>query len=480
MSKKHLFEPLQKEAVGVISMALVLDPRKHSEAIKELKAIDEADLKEALKISKVKLPVAVRIIRNRFIYYYKTGLNTTFAQWNDIKTARSGTKSEASTLRKTQLDQFSKVVAIVRELDIRGTFSREELNARLKGREAVTFLDLWQEIISKRKFSTAESYKAAYKCFIQYAGKDVSFERISPEYVQKWADYMKDKGLSATTMGIYMRAFRVAVSRCQKLGKIKPVQWPFGKEDMGKVRVLRGNDRKYNVIDRETIEKIRFFHFPDDWTYEVKRSIDLFLFSYLAGGANIRDLADLRWCEHYFFRSGKTELRFIRNKTKDTSDRTVEVIIPIIPEVQSILDKWGSLPELGERVFPWILGTRNPTEDQVFRRVQQANQNVRKHLARVCSKLELPQRITPTWARHSFKTNSMQAGIPRAYTEQAMGHTISGPEGNYAGLYPAEDRMKFSNMLLGTRKQGLIEQLQALNREELKELLEIVEKNQTA
>ena len=59
MSKKHLFEPLQKEAVGVISMALVLDPRKHSEAIKELKAIDEADLKEALKISKVKLPVAV-------------------------------------------------------------------------------------------------------------------------------------------------------------------------------------------------------------------------------------------------------------------------------------------------------------------------------------------------------------------------------------------------------------------------------------
>jgi hypothetical protein len=74
----------------------------------------------------------------------------------------------------------------------------------------------------------------------------------------------------------------------------------------------------------------------------------------------------------------------------------------------------------------------------------------------------------------------MQAGIPRAYTEQAMGHTISGPEGNYAGLYPAEDRMKFSNMLLGTRKQGLIEQLQALNREELKELLEIVEKNQTA
>ena len=140
-------------------MALVLDPRKHSEAIKELKAIDEADLKEALKISKVKLPVAVRIIRNRFIYYYKTGLNTTFAQWNDIKTARSGTKSEASTLRKTQLDQFSKVVAIVRELDLKGTFSREELNARLKGRETETFLDLWQDIISKRNSQPQKTIK---------------------------------------------------------------------------------------------------------------------------------------------------------------------------------------------------------------------------------------------------------------------------------------------------------------------------------
>lgn len=476
MSKKHLFEPLQKEAVGVISMALVLDPRKHSEAIKELKAIDEADLKEALKISKVKLPVAVRIIRNRFIYYYKTGLNTTFAQWNDIKTARSGTKSEASTLRKTQLDQFSKVVAIVRELDLKGTFSREELNARLKGRETETFLDLWQDIISKRKFSTAENYKNAYRSFVRYAGKKVSFERISPEFVQKWADYMNDQGLSTTTMGIYMRAFRVAVSRCLQSGKIKSVQWPFGKEDVGKVRILRGNDRKYNVIDREAIEKLLLFHVPDSWSFEVKRSIDLFLFSYLAGGANIRDLADLCWCEHYFYRSGKTELRFIRNKTKDTSDRTIEVIIPIIPEVQSILDKWGSVPELGERVFPWILGTRNPTEDQVFRRVQQTNQNVRKHLIRVCCELKLPQRITPTWARHSFKTNSMQAGIPRAYTEQAMGHIISGPEGNYAGLYPAEDRMKFSKMLLETGKKGLLEQLQALSKEELKELFEAIEK----
>ena len=140
------------------------------------------------------------------------------------------------------------------------------------------------------------------------------------------------------------------------------------------------------------------------------------------------------------------------------------------------MDKWGSVPELGERVFPWILGTRNPTEDQVFRRVQQTNQNVRKHLTRVCCELKLPQRITPTWARHSFKTNSMQAGIPRAYTEQAMGHIISGPEGNYAGLYPAEDRMKFSKMLLGSGKKGLIEQLQALSKEELKELFEAIER----
>jgi hypothetical protein len=36
--------------------------------------------------------------------------------------------------------------------------------------------------------------------------------------------------------------------------------------------------------------------------------------------------------------------------------------------------------------------------------------------------------------------------------------------------------MKFSKMLLGSGKKGLIEQLQALSKEELKELFEAIER----
>ena len=98
----------------------------------------------------------------------------------------------------------------------------------------------------------------------------------------------------------------------------------------------------------------------------------MWTFSYLAGGANFADIADLTWNE-YYFNSGEKELQFIRKKTLDTSDGDLEILIPIIPELRRILSLYGSTPELGKRVFPWIYGTDNPNEEEIIRKVQQLN-----------------------------------------------------------------------------------------------------------
>ena len=85
-------------------------------------------------------------------------------------------------------------------------------------------------------------------------------------------------------------------------------------------------------------------------------------------------------------------------------------------------------------------------------RIKQANQNIRKRMHRVCKALDLPMKVSPTWARHSFKTNAVQKGIDNIYVEMAMGHTLSGVQGNYMGQWSWDDRSHFIDILLDEGK----------------------------
>lgn len=88
--------------------------------------------------------------------------------------------------------------------------------------------------------------------------------------------------------------------------------------------------------------------------YKVKlfRSLGLFLFSYLANGANMADIAKLRYDEFYYS-NGQKAMRFIRQKTMRETDG-VEVIFPILPQMQVILDRIACKPHKGALVLDII------------------------------------------------------------------------------------------------------------------------------
>ena len=65
------------------------------------------------------------------------------------------------------------------------------------------------------------------------------------------------------------------------------------------------------------------------------------------------DAAHLTYNDHYF-QSGKKSFHFVRQKTEDRSD--MEVVIPIIPALQVILDEIAAPPVKGNLVFPEIYG----------------------------------------------------------------------------------------------------------------------------
>lgn len=421
-------------------------------------------------------PIAVTVNYNRNTYYYRTGLKVTPEEWEKICDKKKSKSVEYKT-QQEQIKIFEKVKSVVKDLTTRNLFNFDNLKMNLTGKGPFTLLGMWDNVIeSQREVNTARAYDAAKKCFISCLGEKKDWRDVGTGMVRLWTQAMEGNGMSTASIGMHLRAFRVVLNRARQEGFLKESQYPFGADNKGKVRIPKcGTPRANQFIDIETINKIRTYNAPN---LEQEFARDMWLFSYLAGGMNVRDMATLEWNRAYF-QSGCKELSFIRCKTKNTTDAETIIYIAINSEMRRILELWGSEPVQGNRVFPSIL--QNETnEERIARRTQQTNQNIRKNMHRICKALELPQEVGPTWARHSFKTNSARQRIPREYTEQLMGH-ITGVESNYLGQYTIEQRIEFANALLGEQKQTTqketittdLKELAGLTPEQLSKLIEL-------
>ncbi|MGV8092513.1 MAG: phage integrase SAM-like domain-containing protein [Mangrovibacterium sp.] len=393
------------------------------------------------------LPVAIRVNANRKTRFYRTGLKVTLKEWEAIYRAK-GPRGDNYETKKSQKAIYDKVKKIVEELLRTNKFSFENLKIRLTGDESNTFNDYWKAFAETKKVGTKLSYMDACNSFEKYIGKNVEFTRIGVELIKKWEKKLIDDGVSNTTIGMYFRACRAVINDAIDSGKINPNQYPFGKK---KIPIRKGRNRTDEFLSVSEIKQLMNFKAPDDhWfqSYEkiVYEAINLWLFSYLGNGLNLADMAQLKYDSHYF-QSGATELKFIRQKTKDTTDEDIEVIIPVIPELQMIIDRYGTKPEPGGYIFPFILnGEVDP--EKIKKIVHQWNSNIRDRVQNACKLLGITKPVGMTWARHSFATNLTNVGVSERYISQAMGHSIKSVTQGYIGLFPPEKRMKFNKMLL--------------------------------
>ena len=426
MKKEKAFEAIKTDRVENITLALTLDTRKGEE----------------------KIPVAVRVNINRKTYYYRTGLRCTLEKWEEIRKAK--VKGDNFKIQKEQIDIYNKVKTTVKELLAVNAFSFDLLKTRLTGKSQETFSDYWTEFAKRKKIGTETAYTIAFNSFQKYVGSNIPFNRVGVDLIKRWEVGMIKDGLSNTSQGMYMRACRSVINSCISDNKIHKNQYPFGRSaDL--MSIKKGRSRTDEFISVLTIKKLMAFQPPENWhkcySDAVMESIAFWLFSYLGNGLNLADMAVLKYDKHYF-ESGKTELKFIRQKTKDTTDEDIEVIIPIIPDLQDILNKYSSEPnEVGTLVFPQIINGET-IPDKVKKTIAQVNSNIRDRVQNACKEIGINKPISMTWARHSFATNLTNSGVSERYISQAMGHSTKSVTQGYIGLFPPEKRMKFNKMLL--------------------------------
>lgn len=108
--------------------------------------------------------------------------------------------------------------------------------------DEISFLKVWDAECKKKSTGTEANYRAAKNSFVKYLGEIKGF-RITAADIQKWCDSLVADGISKSTIGMYLRSFRVAWYACEKLGYVLHTDYPFGKDDE-LVSIPKGNTRK--------------------------------------------------------------------------------------------------------------------------------------------------------------------------------------------------------------------------------------------
>ena len=437
------------------------------------------------------LPVAIRICHDGKKAFLKLGEEYTMDDWIQLCDYEKTGRRIQLTKRDELKALMNKVKMLTNQLIAEGCFSIRKLQDRYQGRkdDSTSIYKIWDEYLQEKteggKAGTARIGKDIKTRFVKDNGENVVFSDIDYAFVQKWVAIMKKDGLSTTYIGIVLRTFRtivnIAISRGLMQGSTKEMFKDSGYNKRA--------SRKHEFLDVATMRQLYELwekgeakdengdelYFPKE-KEALFRDLGLFLFMYLGDGQNLADTLRLEYDGWYFATHGK-QLRFLRHKTRERNEDASEVIFPVTPEIQKILNRYANEPKLGQRVFP-IMSQFITPEKEIWV-VQRYNKYIRKHMEKVAKLLGLEQRPSPTWARHSFATNLNNSGrVPYKYISDSMGHSgNSDITSNYIGAYPLEKMLEYNSYLLyenrpTTDKASLLKLLKSMGTEERAALLE--------
>ena len=164
------------------------------------------------------------------------------------------------------------------------------------------------------------------------------------------------------------------------------------------------------------------------------------------------DIAILRYDEFYY-NHGQKAMRFIRQKTmRETA--SVEVIFPILPQMQVILERIANKPHKSALIFDII--KEDTTEERTKELVYLENSNVTDRMEVIIKLIDMGEKPSPTWCRHSYATNMRDAGVPTEYISTMMGHTSTSGRAttlNYLSRYSMDVMVTNNSKLLSRSKQ---------------------------
>lgn len=388
-------------------------------------------------------PVKLRITYQRKQNYYilRDKNNKSISMTKDVfqKTMSVRPREQYQAMRSLLIelqDQARKIIEGIPVFSFEA-FERKYNGAQDEDKDLLAAMSNKAKLLrSEGRISTAVAYECSIKSFKLFTKKDqILFESVNPDFLNKYEKWMttgKDPN-SLTTVGIYLRNVRAIFNKAVKDGLILPVYYPFGES---KYQIPGGRNLKKALTIKEVGLIANYNARPGS---NDQRYRDLWLFSYLCNGINVKDIALLR----YKNIEGDV-IVFIRSKTaREKKKNPRPITIVITKEIGRIIDRWGNKPGKPENyVFPILEDGLTP--EQIYARIQQTTKMINKYINDIADDIGLPNRVTSYTARHSFATVLKRSGASIEFISESLGHSNLETTENYLADFEIAEKKKWA------------------------------------
>ena len=365
-------------------------------------------------LSNGEYPLMLRICKDGKKKYQSLGISVLPRYWDFTRNKPKPNCPNKEYIQKIILDKQTELQQRVLE------FNSEQkeyttttlLNDKNKKFELKTVCQFYQELIEQYKNNDKCGnrliYKSSYNSLKVFTKNqlDIPFSAIDISWLNKYEKWLRSKCNKETTMSLMFRTLRSAYNKAIKAKCARKSDCPF-------------DEYKINKFDTKTqkraIAKTEVLKFTKEVDYIGKRqyvqlSKDIFIFSYLCGGINFTDIANLTKAN---ITNGR--IHYIRQKTGKL------IKLGISEEAMQIIKKYES--ESKGYLFPILNANIHKTPLQKQNRIHKMLGNVNKNLKLIAAQLNVDANMTTYVARHSFASVLKKSGVSIALISEALGHS---------------------------------------------------------
>jgi integrase/recombinase XerD len=413
-------------------------------------SLDTVSVKVVLKTGKIWLnkkgeyPVKLRLTYlGKQKFYTVRGESATKEDFKTIINPNSKGKNKTKRLEFEAIE--FEVNKIIKKLDQFSfdAFEYEYLNHKKKNTTIQEYFeDKEKELESVGKVGTATGYRATIVSLTKF-DKNISFQKITPKYLKKYENWFVEQGKSYTSVGIYMRNLRHIVNLAIEDRLIK--SYPFGEaKDKYQIPVSNNTKKALNLSEIALL-----FNYKTDIEQELT-SLKYWLFSYLCNGMNFVDILNLKYSNI----EGDT-LKFIRQKTKDTSKHKTKIDVVLLPETFEIIEQLGNPDKASNNyIFP-ILNDELTAKDRK-KLVAQHIQTTNKYIKRIAESIGINAQISTYYARHSYSTIIRDSGASTEFIAEQLGHQSTKVTQSYLDSFPKESKKKFQQSIIPIKATDIL------------------------
>lgn len=386
--------------------------------------------------------IKLRLTYDREQKYFPLGKFLSKEDWKILKSGKHRNK-ELKELEVHLSAIESKAVKIIDRMDY---FSFAEFlhlfNGKPQNKSSVidALKARHKDLTQKDRYSTAVTFQYTIKAiedYLQYLNrKKLTFSSITPDWLQSFEDWMVANKKSITTAGIYLRNLRTILNQAIEDGLLPRENYPFSKN---KYQIPSARNTKKALA----ISDIKKFVDYVPKTDAEERAKDLWLFSYLCNGVNIKDIARLKYKN-----LDSKRISFVRAKTeRSTKANQKNIIVIRIPEINAIINKWGNRnTSPNDYVFPIL--SEHDTPEQEYAKIQQATKTINKYTKRIGKELGFELALTTYTARHSFATVLKRSGAPVVFISESLGHSSLRTTESYLDTFEDSTKESYQRKLL--------------------------------